>query len=191
MAYYNGIPPPVHHLGYGVYFTTNKNIGKMYNGNSVRGLKEYYIATPPTEIINFGSAHTMMNWWIKNGYDPELAMVDRVAATQGLTDTLSSKHDVVWLKGKGLFKLLDGDQVCVYNPDLIYLIDEGLSKPGDIGSKVVRKSDGMIGIFREYRELPPEISQQYHHGEPGFMTVKWKKGGTDYNVYPSQVEFIL
>lgn len=184
-----GDPAPVHHLGFGVYFTTVKNIAKDFNYGTGRGLDMYYLDVPKLETINFGSPNTMMKWWKQNGYDPQLAGTDRVAATVNLTNTLKSKYDAVWFKGKGIRKLLDGDQVCVYDPSRIYRIDKKLAQPGQIGSKVVRKIDGMKGTLVARRPLPPDVSQQYHHGEPEFLTVKWQKGGTDYNVYPSQVDF--
>jgi len=188
--YYNGIPAPIHHLGFGVYFTTVKNIAKGFNNNSARGLIEYYLDVPRLEVINFGANSTMMKWWIEHGYDPELAKQDRVSATQMLTSNLKSQFDAIWYKGKGLRKLLDGDQICVYDTSKVFQIDKSLIQSGETGSKVKRISDGMIGNLIEKRPIDPEISKLYHNGESDFLTVKWRRGGTDYNVYPSQVEFI-
>jgi hypothetical protein len=186
---HSGVPAPVHHLGYGVYFTTSKNNAKMFNENSVKGMKTYYLDIPDYETINFAAPHTMMNWWIKNGYDPQLAKKDRVAATKGLTESLKSKWDAVWFKGQGLRKLLDGDQICVYDPSRVYEIDPTLSKPGDIGSKVRRKSDGMKGVIMGIRNIDPEIAKQYHNGAPRWLDVKWQKG-RDYNVKDVDVDFL-
>ena len=188
--YYNNIPAPIHHLGFGIYFTTVKNIAKGFNNNSARGLVEYYLNTPNMITINWGAESTMMKWWIEQGYNPEVAKQDRVLATKMMTSNLASNFDAVWYKGKGIRKLLDGDQICVYDVSKIYEIDKTLTQSGEIGSKVRRLSDGMIGNFIEKRPLNPEQSKLYHNGEPYFLTVKWRKGGTDYNVYPSQVEFI-
>jgi len=131
----------------------------------------------------------MMKWWISQGYDPELAKKDRVAATRKLTESLKSKYDAVWFRGKGIRRLLDGDQIVVFDPNRVYQIDPKLSKPGDIGSKVVRKSDGMRGTIVAVRPVPPD-AQQYHGGAPRFLEIKWQRGGKEYNVYDRDVEFV-
>jgi hypothetical protein len=51
----------------------------------------------------------------------------RVKATIKMTENLKQKYDAVWFKGKGIRRLLDGDQICVYNPDKIYLFDQSLN----------------------------------------------------------------
>lgn len=187
--YHDGIPAPVHHLGYGIYFTTNLSIAKQFNDGTSKNLPTYFIDSDNIGEINFGANSTMMKWWIKNGYNPAMAKMGRVNATRLLTDKLMAQYDAIWYKGKGLGRLLDGDQVCVYFPDIIYQIDKGMAVPGDVGSKVVRKEDGMTGILLQKRAIPEDISQRYHNGEPFFLTVRWKKGGTDHNVYPYQVTF--
>lgn len=188
-AYYDNIPPPIHHLGFGVYFTTNLAIAKQFNNGTVKNLPTYYISSNKVGEINFGAPKTMMKWWIKNGYDPVIAQQDRVAATRLLTNHLNHQYDAVWYKGKGLKRLLDGDQVCVYYPDTIYQIDKGMTSPGEIGSKVIRKSDGMKGIILNRRSIPEPVRKQYHGGQSEFLTIRWQKGGTDYNVYPPQIMF--
>ena len=180
--------PPIHHLGFGIYFTTNKSIAKGFNNQTTSGLDTYFLDVPNLEIINFGSPNTMMKWWIQNGYDPNLAIKDRVKATQILTDNLKSKYDAVWYKGKGLYRLLDGDQICVYDTSKIYKIDKKLNKPGEIGSKVIRLTDNMKGVLLNRRPIKEEY-KQFHNNENEFLDVKWQKGGRDYNVYPSQVSF--
>lgn len=149
--YYGGIPAPIHHLGYGVYFTTSKNIAKMYNENSTKGLNEIYLNSQNILTINFGASSTMMKWWQQNGYDMKPLSYykdhdiknwryevekNRIQSTHNLTNNLSSQYDAVWYKGKGMFRLLDGDQICVYKPELLYAIDYSLSQEGEIGSKV-------------------------------------------------------
>jgi hypothetical protein len=161
----------------------------MFNENSTKGMKTYYLNVSNCETINFAVPHTMMNWWIKNGYDPELAKKDRVAATKKMTEHLKSQWDAVWFRGQGLRKFLDGDQICVYDPSRVYEIDPTLSKPGDIGSKVRRKSDGMKGVIRRVRNLEPEQSRLYHGGTKRLLEVKWQKG-LDYNVKDSDVDFL-
>jgi hypothetical protein len=187
--YHGGIPAPVHHLGYGVYFTTSPTIAKRFSSGTMKGLKTYYLDVPRLETINFGAPRTMMKWWVENGYDPELAKMDRVVATVKLTDSLKSKWDAVWFKGKGIHRLLDGDQVCVYDPSRIYVLDPKLSKSGEAGAKVRRKSDGMVGVILK-REPIQEEYRHFHGGNEEWMTVKWKKGGTQYNVFPKDVDFL-
>ena len=193
---YGSCPPPVHHLGYGIYFTTSKKIATDFNYGTARGIKTYYLEVPRLGTINFGSTNTMMKWWVQNGYNCELAKTDRVAATQALTQNLKSQYDAVWFKGKGLYRLLDGDQICVFDTARIYEIDKNLSQPGQSGAKVQRKSDGMKGVILD-KKSAEGILQQY----PGasswlnpetkwIMTVKWNKGGTKYNVQDVDVIFL-
>lgn len=151
--YYGGIPAPVHHLGFGIYMTTVKAIAKRYNYNSVRGLKIYYADVPRLQTINFGIARTMMDWWLKNGYNydtksPEkifgnpktnLAAIkaERYKATIEMTNYLSSRYDAVWFKGKGMNTLLDGDQICIYNPVNIFELDVStLFRPEKVVAKI-------------------------------------------------------
>lgn len=136
-----GTPPPIHHLGYGIYFTTVKSIAKNFNQGTTKGLKEYYLDVPRVETINFGSPKTMMKWWIQNGYDPELAEKDRVKATQILTDNLKSKYDAVYFKGQGMYRLLDGNQIVVFDTNRIYQVDKSLSVGKSIGSKIILSKD--------------------------------------------------
>jgi hypothetical protein len=137
------IPAPVHHLGFGVYFTTEKANAKRFNGDSVKGLKEFWLDVPRLETINFGSPNTMMRWWNAHGYHPSNDILRRhdtqewIAQTRALTDNLSSQWDAVWFKGKGMRRLLDGDQICVYDPDRIYVADPRLAQGLEIGAKVV------------------------------------------------------
>lgn len=187
--YHGGVPAPVHHLGYGVYFTTSQAVAKQFAYGTMKGMRTYFLDVPRLETINFGANRTMMKWWVDNGYDPELAKKDRVAATMKMTDQLKSKWDAVWFKGKGLHRLLDGDQVCVYDPSRIYEVDPKLAKSGEIGSKVRRKDDGIVGVVVKREEIP-ERFRQFHGGETEWMTVKWKKGGTQYNVFTKDVEFL-
>jgi hypothetical protein len=149
-AEFNGLIPPVHFLGYGAYFTTVKNIAKAFAYGNTKVLKEFYLDVPRLETINFGSPNTMMKWWIKMGY-PAQAVKDgemsRLEATKILTDNLKNEYDAVWFRGKGLHRLLDGDQICVFDPSRIYMIDTAVFNDFDIGSKVRRKRDGMIGTI--------------------------------------------
>lgn len=208
--YYSGIPAPVHHLGYGVYFTKTKAIAIQFNLGSSKNLKEYYLDIQKVETINFGSPKNMMNWWISNGYDPELAKKNRVEATKRLTDTLKSKYDAVWFKGKGgLRSLLDGDQIVVFNPENIYQVDYSLSKGFEIGSKVKRKSDryniiktynvqtdqikvsygdkaatpaGTTGIIVGKRKKRINLNNSWEDSEDFIFDVKWRIGGIEYNI---------
>ena len=113
--YHGGTPAPIHHLGFGTYFTTVKAIAGSFGYGSSG--PAYYLNVPRLETINFGVPSTMMKWWTTNGYDPKIAVVDRVLATQMLTNTLKQRFDAVWFKGKGIRRLLDGDQICVFEPN--------------------------------------------------------------------------
>lgn len=139
-------PPPVHHLGYGIYFTTSKSIGKMYNGGTVKGLREYYLDVPRLLTINFASESKMMNWWRDHGYDMDESMDEgkRIQATINLTNNLKEKYDAVYFKGKGIHKLLDGDQICVFDPNRVYVMNPDLSAEGELAPKdrfVIKDTD--------------------------------------------------
>ena len=143
-AYAHDVPPPIHHLGYGIYFTTVKEIAKRFNVDTTKGLKTYYLDVPKLETINFASPNRMMEWWIKNGYDPELAkngQQGRIDATKKMTEILMKKYDAVWFKGKTMYRVLDGDQIVVFDTNKIYQIDSTLAKELEIGSKVERVED--------------------------------------------------
>lgn len=144
--YANGIAAPVHHLGYGVYLTTIQNIAKNFQGTGKK-LEKFYLDVPRLETINFGSPNRMMKWWQSNGYDmPPLKELQdksqdeiekiRIQSTIKLTNNLKEKYDAVWFKGKSLRRLLDGDQICVFDPSRIYLLNLSLNLeneffPGD------------------------------------------------------------
>jgi hypothetical protein len=198
-------------LGFGVYFTTVKSIGKRFGYGSAG--PAYFLDVPRLETINFGAPNTMMKWWIANGYSPEIAKLDRVAATQRLTNHLKAQWDAVWYKGKGLHRLLDGDQICIFEPaGRVYQLNSKLALPGQIGSRVrrighyhegvMRPGDGMIGIImkvdedrmefiRDLRQKDPELARRvYHPNATKFYWVKWRRGGTDCNVQDVEVELL-
>lgn len=209
-SYAEGKPAPIHHLGFGIYFTSAKAIAKEFNDGSVSGLKEYYLDVPRLETINFGSPNNMMKWWVQNGYDiPAIYPITdhsltsdkiedmRIKATKSLTDALKSKYDAVWFKGKGLKKLLDGDQVCVFDTSRIYEIEPAQAKEGEVGSNVTRKSDGMTGTImnvedaKKYRDQWNEPDKPHPWIKPEtkkILTVKWKKGGTQHGVQDLDIE---
>lgn len=152
--------PPVHHLGFGVYFTQSKESAKRYNNNSTKGLREYYLDVPRLLTINYGSENTMMKWWKSMGYDTELAKKDRVGATKLLTDRLSDEYDAVLYLGKSLRTMLDGNQIVVFDVNRIYEIDNSLAGEMEMGSKVVFVEDVMAhgwsvsGEYTPYVEVP-------------------------------------
>jgi hypothetical protein len=136
----------------------------------------------------------MMKWWVENGYNPEVAKRDRLDATNLLTQSLSSQYDAVWFKGKGISRLLDGDQICVYDSSRIYMVDKTLVQENEIGSRVKRLSDGMLGNIWEavsVEQMRKEVESfgeshylyetVYEDGVEWFFRVKWRKGGMDYN----------
>ncbi len=132
---YTGILPPVHHIGYGTYFTTVKSIAKDYGAKK---LIAYALDVPKLETINFASSNRMMAWWQKNGYNMKQISTNlipkdiveklRIVATENMTNQLKAKYDAVWFKGKTLYRTLDGDQICVYDPSKIYVLDNELTK---------------------------------------------------------------
>ena len=186
--YSGGIPSPIHHIGFGVYLTTVLSIAKRYSGGTVRGMPIYFLNAPRMETINWGSQNTMMKWWIKNGYDynvtPETQFggsrtewggtkntlpairEERLRATIHMTDELKSKYDAVWYKGKGMFKLLDGDQVVVFDPSIIYQIDPKLSKGIEIGAKVRAKRRV------EHLNYAGEVYKVIEDGDTGIIIAK-------------------
>lgn len=168
--YAMGLPAPIHHLGFGVYFTTVRAIAKKFNGQTTKGLREYYLDVPRLEVINFASPDTMMKWWIANGYDfrwdgePDFRRpgveAERTRATHELTDSLKSRFDAVWFKGKTMYKALDGDQICVYDPARIFVVDQAMSKPMDVGSRV--KFNGTT--YLEYGHLQARLGEPDANG---------------------------
>lgn len=197
-----GLPAPIDHLGFGVYFTTSKTNAQQFNGGTARGLKTYYIDAPRMTEINFGAESMMMKWWERNGYDirrrwqqagitsfadPRVQKL-RIDATRALTDALAAQYDAIWYKGKGLRRLLDGDQVVVFDPSRIYEVDPKLATGLEVGAKVRRKSDGMTGVLVARQPIKPEHRKFVPDGAQYRMQVKWKKGGTDLNVFDVDVE---
>jgi hypothetical protein len=219
--YYGGIPAPIHMLGFGVYLTTSKTIAKQFSHGTLAGNKTYFIDAPHLETINFGSPRTMMKWWMENGYDykisPETTFggtrtewggtkntlpairEERLRATINMTNYLKKRYEAVWYKGKGMYRLLDGDQVCVFDPNNIYQMDKSLIKPGEVGSKVRASHDfdpynrgeivvpkGTPGIIT-HKERPNEL-QTWASGSNYIYRVKFDKGGHQYNILDKDIE---
>ena len=196
----DGAPAPTDHLGYGVYFTTSRNIAKKYNGGTAKGLKEFYLDCPKLKTINFGAEHTMMKWWRSMGYDYDihkgLNAAERDRATRHMTDHLKSQFDAVWFKGKGMHQLLDGDQVCCYDPANIYLVDPKLAGAMEVGSKVVCtgcQNGGTKGVIvnkrpigDETRHFHPSLKPDDHH----WYSVKWQRGGTQHNYFDHDLQSV-
>jgi hypothetical protein len=207
--YFGGIPAPIHHLGFGVYFTKSMSIAKKYNHNTSSGLKPYYISADRLEIINFASPRTMMAWWIKNGYNYDShnkehvfgnpstnyreIIKERYRATLHMTEYLKSKYDAVWFKGKTMYSVLDGDQLCVYDPKNIFQIDKSLIKPMEIGSYVTAAINidqysngqniipmGTRGLIMHTRPAPPGAT--WAMGSDIIYDVKFDMGGRVPNV---------
>ena len=223
--YLGGIPAPIHHLGFGVYFTASKNNAKMYNNGTTKGLNGYYIDAPRLETINFGTNNTMMKWWRANGYDmpplqwgmgstgaykgiPTVGKVLSVGqdqqaiqdqwlkSTTNLTNTLKSKYDAVYFKGKGFKKLLDGDQICVYDPNNIYEVDMELDEGEDlgngvsakIGDRVVIRGTRATAVIKNMRPIPPQAIMKNDvwgaiAGKSNYFLEmgQWKDPGNDFD----------
>ena len=178
--YAAGIAAPVHHLGFGSYFTTVKAIAKQYNGNTTRGMKIFYLDTQNVKVINFGAPNTMMRWWLQNGYDMTVEATKNqdfkawIKATGNLTRNLRKQCDAVWFKGKGIRKLLDGDQVCVFNPRLIYVIDPKLASGLEIGGKVTHTGKYSLTNNSQYiDELRSTDFGKIGNLGPGWKGVFW------------------
>jgi hypothetical protein len=155
---YPGIPP-IHLLGYGVYFTTVKAVARQYNQNSMRGIVEYYIDAPRMESIGFQSTNTIWKWWVQNGYDfdPKIAALkdkpenryagnrlvvdEQVRATRNMTITLSSKFDAVHLRKSSFRRGVDDEQIVVFDPARIYQVDAKLAGGWDIGAVVTHNQN--------------------------------------------------
>jgi len=176
--YSGGIPAPIHHLGFGVYFTTVLSIAKNYSGGTLRGMSIYFLNAPRIETINWGSPNTMMKWWMKSGYDYKATPVTRFAtdvtnlqairqerlrATIHMTEELKSKYDAVWYKGKGMYRLLDGDQVVAFDPSIIYEVDPKLARGFEIGAKVQSKRQIEILNFQG------EVYRRVENGDRGII----------------------
>jgi hypothetical protein len=144
---YTGIAPPIHHLGFGVYFTTVKAIAKMYGGNSMKGVIEFYANVPDMIEINFAAERTMMKWWLQNGYTMTPEATEKrdfntwAKATMNLTKNLRKYGAVHFLGKSGFNRALDGDQVCIYDPSVLVIVDKKLATGLDVGSKVVHTGD--------------------------------------------------
>jgi uncharacterized protein (DUF1330 family) len=191
LYYDTGKLAPIHHLGYGVYFTKNKTTAKSFNNKTTTNLKEFFIDLPRLAIINFASHKKMMQWWEDNGYDPELALTNRIKATEILTNNLKEKYDGVYFLGKsGMYKALDGDQIVVFDPSKIYLVDKSLSKGTEIGAKIKLIKDltypnsstvivpkGTIGIVK--RKSPAQEMRDY-----------WIKNGNDKEHWTKNSEYV-
>jgi hypothetical protein len=207
--YTGGDPAPIHHLGYGIYFTTVKSIAKRFNRGTVKGLKEYYLDVKNIEEINFASPKRMMDWWKSNGYNLVKTNGDRVEATKLLTDNLKSKYDAVWFKGKGIRSLLDGDQIVVFDVNNIYQIEAPKEKGKFIGSKVIFVQDkvdyngnieapiGMTGVIVDKDEAKSMRDWWFSHGHTTphwsedseyYYRIKLKKGGTISGVLDRYIE---
>jgi len=142
--YDSGYYPPLHHLGYGIYFTTVRSIAKRFNFGTEKNLKEFYLDVSNIHEIRFSSKKNMMKWWLENGYNGELGKSDRTKATKKMTNFLKSKYDAIWFKDKTMYgPSLDGDQIVVFDPSKIYMVDDSLSGEKEIGSKVKSSRDIM------------------------------------------------
>lgn len=169
------IAAPMHHLGFGAYFTTVKAIAKKFAGNTTKGMRTFYLDSKRVETINFGSANTMMRWWQQNGYDMTAEATQRgdhhawVEATRKLTKTLHSRCDAVHYLGKSMYRLLDGDQVCVFDPSLIRVVDPKLATGLEVGSRVTHNQS----FPEKYRGSNHYYLDAIKPGDAGRLPVGW------------------
>ena len=170
---YTGIAPPIHFLGYGNYFTTVKAIAKNFSGGTAKGQRRFYLDSQNILEINYGSENTMMKFWLQNGYDMTSdATKNRnakkwIEATHNLTNTLK-QYDAVWYKGKSIRKLLDGDQFCIYRPELIKVVDPKLATGLQIGAKVIH-TQKIPEIYMNSNVFYVDILKSDDFGEAGKM----------------------
>ena len=161
---YTDCPVPVHFLGYGTYFTSVKSLARDYDARRSKSevfKYQFYINAPRLLKINFAASNSMVKWWIKHGYNPEIAKIDRVGATQDLTRNLKKDYDAVFFTSAGIHgaRMLDGNQICVYDPVNIFLLDQDLALPFEEGSHVVSKEHGTTGTVqatKSYGLIGPE-----------------------------------
>ncbi len=169
--YSKKIPAPIHHLGYGIYFTTKVSIGKDYNQGTKKGLVDYYLDVPRLATINFASPNTMMKWWQQNGYDmkpvdnfsnPDISDA-RIQATVNLTNHLKASYDAVWFKGKGFRgSLLDGDQIVVFDVNRIYKHDPSADRQESgigVGDRIKVKNVPTIGKVVNIQSIEQSVNQ--------------------------------
>lgn len=200
-----GAPAPIHHLGWGVYFTTVKAIAMRFNwagGPSTKGLTQYYLNIPRMTTINFASQRTMMKWWIENGYDFDwrnvpgeknfanpAVMKERVRATNHMTEQLKSQYDAVWFKGKTLYKALDGDQVCIYEPEgKIFKVDPKLSKGLEVGAQVRIKDGAIEAYLKSYEE---RFAREITTKKEGNTVIFYNQNGAPFHKQPYGVKGII
>lgn len=177
--------PPVHFLGMGTYFTESKGFAKLFSGGSAKNLKKFAIQVDRDRLctINFASERTMMKWWRSYGYDPEAE--GQVDATWTMTDNLKREFDAVYYKGTGFSRGFgDRNQICVFDNRRVYLIDDSQASGFELGAKVRRKGDGMVGVVVSEPESLEGILDKYPLAatwlKPGAglrFLVKWNRGG--------------
>jgi len=197
-----GIPAPIHFLGWGVYFTTVKSIAMKFNwagGPSAKGLTAYYINAPRMTTINFAAPRTIMKWWIDNGYDFDWRNIpgeknfmnpaverERVRATDHMTEQLKSQYDAIWFKGKTMYKTLDGDQVCIYEPaGKIFKIDPKLSKGMEVGAIVKIKDGATEAYLKSYEE---RFAREITTKKEGNVVVFYNQNGSPFHKQPIGVK---
>ena len=209
---------PVHTLGYGIYFTTSKANAAKYAGSGRKLKTYYLDVPRLETINFAAENTIMRWWKsngfdpVLNAKDRVLATQKMTETLMSKFDAVYQKAKA--MGGKGF----DCNQICVYDVSRIYEIDESLSKGLDIGAKVKRKSDGMTGIILkatpfgnvEYmielltKRLTEVEPMHYDHIKErltlferleklpedkriGFE-IRWKKGGTEYQVPIFDVE---
>lgn len=195
---HTNLPPPVHHLGFGIYFTTVKAIGKKFNNNSVKNLHEFYLDIDRSKLeeINFASPNRMMSWWQSNGYNVDPNVIENgdyrewIRATGNLTKTLRQKYDAVWFTGRSVRgKLLDGDQIVVFDPRRIYRADSSLASGLELGSTVYH-TQNLEDVIRRYKFYRPDLNIQVMtyeevingYPETGSIYGKYVKSRPDWHI---------
>jgi hypothetical protein len=118
---------PLHPFGFGVYLCLEKRDAMKY-ADGEEGLITCYLRTDEPNLsfhdCKCSSKDEWIAFWKKNGYDPAGQSDDaRFQATKELTSKLSKKFGGVrWIKPKGRGYLHDVSQLCIYDPEIVFVM---------------------------------------------------------------------
>lgn len=181
--YDQGTPPPIHHLGLGVYLTNSKAVAKefSYKAPGYTNPPRFFLNSKRILQINFGSPKRMMKWWKDHGYNPPKDILQSrdfnawLKATKNLTQTLRAQYDAVWFTNRGLYKLLDGAQICVFRPNLIVLEDPSKAKPFELGSEITHNQTTPLLEKKPPENTPDrELKLKPHPNKEGWREIIWE-----------------
>jgi hypothetical protein len=70
----------------------------------------------------------------------DTAKKDGVATTKKMAQELKKRYKNIWFKRQSIYKLLDSDQVVIFNLSIISCVNTTLTKGMDVGSRVEKIS---------------------------------------------------